>query len=597
MKHLFLAVGVVASGLTACTGADAPQKAIEPAPAATADTRADTVYFGGHIITVNDAQPSAEAVAVKDGLIVAVGDLADLSATQKGGATRMVDLAGKTLLPGFIDPHSHFLNGMAMEDQANVTAPPVGPASTAAEIVSALQAFAKGKSRQPGEMIMGYGYDENMLPAEHPLTRDDLDPAFPDNPVVVVHVSGHGAVLNSAALALFGISAATPTPPGGVIARRPGSQEPTGLLMESAWISLHDKFPPASQSREPEQIRYAQNLYAAAGVTTAQDGASMAAQVEMLKRAADRGDLFLDVVSYTFFDELDKVLQRHPASTFGTYANHYKLGGCKIMADGSPQGKTAYFTTPYLSAGPDGEAHWRGELSVRPAALNAMFRTCYDNNLQVIVHANGDAAIDAVLQAHQRAAAQSPGKDRRTVVIHSQFVRQDQLEKYVDYRLIPSFFTEHTFFFGDAHIANRGLKQASFISPMRSAIALGLKPTNHTDFSVVPIDQMMTVWSAVTRKRRNGEVLGPDERISPLDAIKAITINAAYSYFEENRKGSIEPGKLADLVILDGNPLTVDADAIKDIKVVETIKQGSTIYPAAITRAASSSAANGAANR
>lgn len=576
MRTLALGISFAILTLAGCTK-PAENTATTSATSANA---ADAIYFGGDIVTVNDAQPTAEAVAVKDGKIVAVGTLAELTAASKGAGTRMVDLKGKTLLPGFIDPHSHFMNGMAMEDQANVTAPPVGPASTAAEIVAELQKFAKAKAKKPGDLILGYGYDDNMLPGDHPLTRDDLDPAFPDNPVIVMHVSTHGAVLNSAALKKFGISAATKTPPGGVIARKPGSQEPTGLLMETAWLSLHEQMPASAPEQEAGQIKFAQDLYAAAGVTTAQDGASMAPQVEVLQRAADSGELFIDVISYPFIGDLDKVLAAHPASSFGKYDHRLKLGGCKILADGSPQGKTAFFTTPYLTGGPGGEKDWKGEPTFPQDVLNGMFKKCYDNGLQVIAHANGDAAIDAVLKGHETAIAGAADRDRRTVIIHSQFVRKDQLQKYVDYKMIPSFYTEHTFFFGEAHIKNRGLEQASFISPMKTALAMGLKPTNHTDFSVVPIDQMMVVWSAVNRKLRSDEVLGPDERISPLDAIKAITLNAAYQYYEEGSKGSIEPGKLADLVILDGNPMKVDPDAIKNIKVVETIKEGKTIYTA-----------------
>lgn len=541
---------------------------------------ADAIYFGGDIITVNDAQPMAEAIAVKDGKIVAVGTLEEVNAASKAATTQLIDLKGRTLLPGFVDPHSHFINGMAMEDQANVTAPPVGPASTAREIVEALREFAQTKAKKPGDIILGYGYDDNMLPSDHPLTRDDLDPAFPDNPVIVLHVSTHGAVLNSAALKKFGISADTKTPAGGVIARKPGSQEPTGLLMETAWIPIHEKLPAPSQDQEASQIKYAQDLYAAAGVTTAQDGASMAPQVAVLQRAADKGQLFIDIISYPFIGDLDAVLKDHSTASFGAYENHLKLGGCKILADGSPQGKTAFFTTPYLTGGPGGEKDWRGEPTFPQDVLNGMFKKCYDNGLQVTAHANGDAGIDAVLQGHQFAASDSLDKDRRTVIIHSQFVRKDQLQKYADYKLIPSFFTEHTFFFGEAHVKNRGIEQASFISPMKSAIALGLRPTNHTDFSVVPIDQMMVIWSAVNRKMRDGTVLGPNERISPMDALKAITIDAAYQYFEEKDKGSLEPGKFADLVILDRNPLKVPADDIKDIKVLETIKDGRTIYKA-----------------
>lgn len=579
MRTLTIGISLVVFALASCSSE--PFKAARTASTTVAaENAADAIYFGGDIVTVNDAQPTAEAIAIKDGKITAVGSLSELTARSKGAATKMVDLNGKTLLPGFIDPHSHFINGMAMEDQANVTAPPVGPASTAAEIVTELERFAKAKSKKPGDLILGYGYDDNMLPGDHPLTRDDIDPAFPDNPVIVLHVSTHGAVLNSAALKKFGISAATKTPPGGVIARKPGTQEPTGLLMETAWIPLHEQLPASSLDQEPGQIKYAQDLYAAAGVTTAQDGATMAPQVEVLQRAADRGELFIDVISYPFIGDLDKVLKVHPANSFGSYGKHLKLGGCKILADGSPQGKTAFFTTPYLTGGPGGEKNWKGEPTFPQEMLNGMFKTCYNNGLQVITHANGDAGIDAVLKGHEFGVAGAADKDRRTVIIHSQFVRKDQLQKYVDYKMIPSFYTEHTFFFGEAHIKNRGMEQASFISPMKTAIAMGLKPTNHTDFSVVPIDQMMVLWTAVNRKLRSGAVLGADERVSALDAIKAITINAAYEYFEESSKGSIEPGKLADLVILDNNPLKVDPDAIKGIKVVETIKEGETIYRA-----------------
>ena len=576
MRAIALGISLAALTLASCSRGEAD--AASSAAASVTQADADLIYFGGDIVTVNDAQPSAEAIAIKGGKIIAVGSLYEITASSKGSATRMIDLQGKTLLPGFIDPHSHFINGMAMEDQANVTAPPVGPASTAAEIVAELQRFAKAKSKNPGDIILGYGYDDNMLPAEHPLTRDDLDPAFPDNPVIVLHVSTHGAVLNSAALRKFGISAATETPAGGVIARKPGTQEPTGLLMETAWIPLHEQLPASSQEQEPGQIKYAQDLYAAAGVTTAQDGASMAPQVEVLQRAADRGELFIDVISYPFIGDLEKVLAAHPADTFGRYSKRLKLGGCKILADGSPQGKTAFFTTPYLTGGPGGEEDWKGEPTFAQDTLNGMFKTCYDNGLQVIAHANGDAGIDAVLKGHEFGIAGAAERDRRTVIIHSQFVRIDQLQKYLEYEMIPSFYTEHTFFFGEAHIKNRGMDQASFISPMQTAISMGLRSTNHTDFSVVPINQMMVVWSAVNRKLRSGEVLGPDERVSPLDAIKAITINPAYEYFEEDSKGSIEPGKLADLVILDRNPLKVDPDEIRNIGVVETIKEGKTIY-------------------
>lgn len=212
--------------------------------------------------------------------------------------------------------------------------------------------------------------------------------------------------------------------------------------------------------------------------------------------------------------------------------------------------------------------------------MKAFVKKVYDLGLPLNAHANGDAAIDMLLRAHEYAAAGDLAKPRHVTIIHSQFVRPDQLDKYAAYSMTPSFFTEHAFYFGDTHVRNRGEQQAYFLSPMRAAIDKGLRPTNHTDFVVAPLDQMFVLWSAVNRISRTGTVIGPDQRITPLEAIQAITINAAHQYGEQDSKGSLEPGKLADLVILDGNPLTVDPLAIKDIAVVETIKEGKTIYTA-----------------
>jgi predicted amidohydrolase YtcJ len=207
-------------------------------------------------------------------------------------------------------------------------------------------------------------------------------------------------------------------------------------------------------------------------------------------------------------------------------------------------------------------------------------KKCYDNNVQVLMHANGDAAIDFLIKANLEAAGTDLDKDRRTTCIHCQFIRRDQLEAFAKYHLQLSLFTDHTFFFGDTHIANRGLAQASFISPMKSALAAGIHTTNHTDAFVVPVDQMMTVWTAVNRPLRSGGTLGADQRISPYQALQAITTSAAYQYREEASKGSIEVGKRADLVVLSADPNKVAPMTIKGIKVVETIKDGKTIWPA-----------------
>ena len=545
-----------------------------------AASTADTVYFGGDIVTINDAQPAVEAVAVKDGKILMLGTRTEIEKKCRGRSTRMVDLAGKTLLPGFLDPHSHYINSLSVANQVNVYAPPAGPGKDIPSIVAELKKFRDTNKIPSGVVIQAYGYDENVMPNGVGLSRTDLDPDFPDNPVMVNHVSMHGAVLNSAAFKKYGISAATKTPPGGIILRQKGSNEPAGLIMETAYLPVFNALPHPSREEEVQWSRSGQMLYAAAGITTAQEGLTHAGDLEIIQRAAAAGVQTIDLIAFPFILDLDRVLEKNPVNTFGKYVNHVKLGGVKITSDGSPQGKTAYFTTPYLTGGPGGEKNWRGEPSFPEPELKAMVKKVYDLGLPLNIHANGDAAIDGILAAHEYAAAGDLGKQRHTVVIHSQFVRLDQLDKYVAYSITPSFYTEHTYYFGDTHVLNRGKEQAFFISPMRAAIDKGLRPTNHTDFVVAPLDQMFVVWTAVNRISRSGAVIGPDQRITPMEALRAITINAAYQYAEEKSKGSLESGKLADLVIVDKNPLKVEAMSIKDIKVVETIKEGKTIYKA-----------------
>lgn len=537
-----------------------------------------TVYFGGDIITMEGDSPQyAEAVVINEGKIVFVGASKE-AMTVAGEGHKMIDLEGKTLLPGFLDPHSHFINSLGMSSQANCSPSPVGEANDVAGIVKALTDLKTEKNIPDGQLIMGYGYDDTVMPDGKLLNRDDLDKAFPNNPVMVLHVSLHGAVLNSKAMEEYGVSDKTKTPEGGVIVRKPGTNEPYGLIMETAFLPIFSNLPKPTEAELLAQLKDGQMIYAEAGVTTAHEGLSHFEDVEILQKGADNNALFIDVVSYPFITELDAVLKKYSADDFGKYDNRFKLGGIKITIDGSPQGRTALFTTPYLTGGPSGEKEWLGESTFTQDEVNQMLKSIYDKGLQSTFHANGDGAIDMCLKAHEFASGDNPTKERRTVIIHSQFVRKDQLDKYVAYKLIPSLYTEHTFFFADAHIKNRGLEQASFISPMKTAIEKGLKPTNHTDFNVVPIDQMMVVWSAVNRISRAGEVIGADERITPYQALQAITTNAAYQYFEEGSKGSLAEGKLADLVILDSNPLKVDPMKIKDIQVLETIKEGKTIF-------------------
>jgi predicted amidohydrolase YtcJ len=533
----------------------------------------EAIYFGGDIITMDEANLLVEAVAVTAGRISAVGAKADVTRAA-GPATRMVDLQGHTMLPGFLDGHSHFFQAAMIADYVNVSAPPVGPGSSIAAIIDALTAHVARTPMAPGEWLIGYGYDGTALFDGRDATRDDFDKAFPNTPLILVHVSGHGCVLNSAGFRAVGIDANTPTPPGGVTVRKPGSNDPAGLLMENSWFPVVEKLPKPSPTDILNNFGKAQQMYARGGYTTVQDAPVEPDVMPLYRKAADEGRFYLDLNAYWeshLFLKSDSVGQDFHSPR----PDKYRLAGVKIIADGSPQGKTAYFTRPYLTDGPGGEKNWRGTPTVAQEHMNAVVKKAYEHDAQVLVHCNGDATIDMLLDAHKAAGAP---RDRRTTVVHSQFVRPDQLKEYAQLGVNPSFFTNHTFFWGDVHVHNLGRDRAYFLSPMKTARSLGLHMTNHSDFLVTPLDTMLILWSSVNRTSRSGQVIGPEERISVLDGLKALTTDAAYQYFEEDRKGSISTGKLADLVILSANPLKVEPAAIKDIRVLETIKEGRSVF-------------------
>ena len=391
---------------------------------------------------------------------------------------------------------------------------------------------------------------------------------------------GHLGVANSLALADGHIDKNTKDPEGGMIIRLPGSTEPSGVLQEMAVHHYADKITSIFSARRGELLQKALDVYAANGVTTAQEGFTDAPTVDFLKKAAAENNLSLDIVSLTSFIDMEKNL-RDTSIHFGHYQNGLKFAGTKIVADGSPQGKTAFFSKPFLTEVPGCTHDCRGFSNVTQDQLDKMFEVAYQNKHQLYAHCNGDATIDMLLKAHEAACKklnQPLDADRRTVVIHSNFVRKDQLVKYKEYNIIPSFFTNHAFYWGDVHVENLGQDRAFFLSPIHSADSLGLIYTNHTDYIITPVNQIFTIWSAVNRVSRTGNLIGPNERATPYQALKALTMNGAYQHFNENTRGSLTSGKLADLVILDQNPLKVDPTKIKDIKVTETIKEGKTVY-------------------
>lgn len=554
------------------------------------DKPADLIIHGGVVLTMEPEQPRAEAVAVRDGCLVAVGSAAAVMAC-RGPHTELLDLQGRTLLPGFIDAHGHFTNALQVVTWANIQRPPAGPVSSIATLQQVLQEHVQAHPLEPGQWLVAYGYDPDGLADGRPLDKRDLDPLFPDNPLMLIHNSNHGAVLNSCALTLVGYDASTPDPAGGVIVRLPGSTEPAGLVMETAFIPLFVHMPKPSAETLLERFAAAQQLYLSQGITTAQDGATSAADLGLFQQAAQLGRLQLDLVLLPLVLEVPAMLRErfpdfHGAAlelpqpareAFGSYHQRLKLQGIKLLVDGSPQGKTAFWSQPLLTPGPNGEANWRGQPLFPPEVLNDTVAQLARQGLQIYAHCNGDAAIAMMIEACRRAGLH-PEQDHRTVIIHSQFMQPGQLEQYVELGLHPSFFTVHAFFYGDVHIANLGLERASWMSPMASASALGLHCSNHNDFSVTPIEPMRMLETAITRRSRSGVVLGAGERVDVTTALRALTIEAAWQIREEHSKGSLAVGKRADLVVLDQDPTAVSPEQLLEINVVATFKDGVCVY-------------------
>jgi predicted amidohydrolase YtcJ len=533
------------------------------------------IIHGGPILTMEGDKASyVEAVVVADGKIVFAGSDTE-AMKQKTANTVVKDLGGNTMLPGFVDAHSHFINAPTLSQQANVSPSPVGTGDTVPQIIATLKAYQEKAKIPDGGWILAWGYDDSVVKGGT-LTKHDLDAAFPNHKVLVMHVSLHGAVLNSKGLEWAGVNRDTPTPAGGIIARGPNGKEPVGLLMETAFLPVFSKLPQPTEAEMLELLKPGQMMYAQNGFTLANEGYTHTKDIRFLQKAAAENRLFIDIVSLPGFSEMDQWMNQ-AEFPFGKWNNRLKLQGIKITQDGSVQGKTAFYLEPLLTGGPQGQKNWRGNSTLSYEDFSKLIDKAHASGLQIFVHANGDGTIQQTIKATEAAGIKS-GDDSRTIVIHSQMQHPEDLPKYVQIGLTPSYFTMHTFFWGDVHRKNLGEKRAAFISPMVSAMDLGLKATNHTDFNVTPLDPFLMLWTAMARTTRSGYVLGPDQRIDAYRGLMAMTINPAWEYREETRRGSIAPGKLADFVIITADPVETPVDKIREIKVVETIKEGKTIF-------------------
>ncbi len=580
-KPTLLSLGLMSIGLMSIIGCTTNQAVNQTASQPMAQTAASqaTVYYNGDIITMASDEPEmVEALVTKAGKIAYVGSLTEAQNKYKSAA--QVNLKNRTLLPSFIDPHSHFGLVSNTMGQANLNPPPIGDVDSIDKMLQTLKAYKEDNSIADGEWIFAWGYDETQLSEERHPTKDEIDSVLPNNPVYLQHTSGHMGVANSKGLAAMNITADSQAPAGGNITRVAGSNEPNGLVQETAMYPFMYNLLQIMTPKQAQFFEQTQDYYAKNGVTTANDGSTTRDAIEFFQSQADAGKLKIDLIALAGVSDLDENLADENFR-WKTYQNGFKVQGTKIIADGSPQGKTAYFTEPYLTPVADCKSDCRGLPSISQDEMNEMFVKAYQRDNQLFIHNNGDAATDMILKAHEHAVketGQAADKDRRIVPIHTQFVRPDQLQAFKKYNMLPSFFTNHAYFWGDVHVQNLGEKRAYFSSPIATADKMGIIYTNHSDDTVTPLDPLFSVWSAVNRSSRSGNIIGQEERATPYQALKAITSHAAYEFFEEDSKGSLVEGKLADLVILDANPLTVDSDKIRDIKVIKTIKEGKTIY-------------------
>ena len=523
-----------------------------------------------------DSANYAESIVVKDGKIIFVGTK-DEAMKAAGDGHTMVDLEGKTLLPGFVDGHAHFAGFGAQAVGANLLASPDGYVNDIDGLINELKTWQEknGTDKSKG-WIYGMGFDDAVLKEKRFPTKEDLDKVSKDIPVCIVHISGHFCAMNSKGLEMSKITAASKNPPGGVIRRMPGSQEPNGVLEELAAIPIFfNIISPTDPDLADYYLDKGQEMAASFGYTTAQEGRAMTNH-EQLAAYAEKGKLKLDVVSY-----IDYTFPKYMRSKWyaKTYNNHYRIGGYKLTLDGSPQGRTAWRTIPYLLP-PDGQKKgYKGYPAIADdKKVMAIYDSAFANNWQILTHANGDAAIDQMIRCMKPAAAKYGNTDRRSVLIHGQYVRFDQLDSLKKLDVVASLFPMHSFYWGDWHKQIIGDSLGNLISPIRTALNKGLHVTSHTDAPVAFPNLMMILWTTVNRVSRSGAVIGASERLTPYEALQSITIWGAYQHFEENTKGTLTAGKLADLVILDKNPLKIDPMTLKDIKVMETIKEGKSIY-------------------
>jgi predicted amidohydrolase YtcJ len=513
---------------------------------------AHQVFINGDVLTMDADNRVVEALSIRGDRIDLLGTTGDVMAAADDD-TVVVDLRGRTLLPGFIDAHGHFPASAMNTIYADLNSPPIGTLITMDDVLAALTEQASGVPE--GEWVVGFGYDDTLLEEKRHPTREELDQVSSVHPVVAMHVSGHMLVANSMALEIAGINADSPDPEGGVIGRLPGSQEPNGLLEETARLELMQYLQDMSIFDGYRLMKAAAREYASVGVTTAQSGGVSRTLAQGLSLFSKLGVIPQRLVLFPFETEFGEDLLNGEYQAGDYNGERLVMGAVKLVADGSIQGYTGYLSQPYYTPY-HGDADYRGYPAIPREKLFEQVAALHQAGYQIAIHGNGDESIEDILDAFEAA----------------------QVSRMKALGVTPSFFSAHTWYWGDRHRdIFLGPERAAVISPARWAQDNDLRFSSHLDTPVTPMLPLQAVWSAVFRQTYGGDVLGPEQRISVMDALRAVTIDAAWQVFQEDNRGSLEPGKYADLVVLSGNPLN-EPQAMRELQVEQTVIGGVTVY-------------------
>jgi predicted amidohydrolase YtcJ len=516
---------------------------------------------------------TAEAVAFLNGRIEAVGTNQEVNQLITDEHV-VVDLAGKIVMPGFIEAHGHFPWSGFNVVGVNLNSPPIGNMTCISDVIKALK--KKVAETESGKWVLGLGYDDTNLAEKRRLTRADLDAVSLDHPVFVNHISGHLGMANRLALEAAGIDTNTPNPEGGVICRDAKTDEPTGVLEEAANFMVFQLATNFTMEEKLAVIKWSVEDYAQNGVTTVQSGFTTEELFNGLSAASRIGQIPLRIITWPDPELSEKIIEgKIEAEEHNTEI--FQIGAAKIIGDGSIQGYTAHLTEPYHVPFSD-DKDYRGYPVTERKVMLELVKKFHRAGKQLAIHGNGDATIDDIIYAIDQAQKEYPREDHRHIIVHCQTARYDQLDEMKRLGITPSFFSAHAYYWGDRHYnIFLGPERACRQNPAKTALNKGIPFSIHLDTPITPINPLLLVWSAVNRLSTGGYIIGEDERISALQALRATTIDAAWQIFQEDNRGSVEVGKYADLVVLSDNPLQ-QPDSIKDIEVLETIVGGRTIY-------------------